>query len=255
MNGDELAEAEAALSDATPPSLANANENLASDIVDLNRKLKSLEKEKTKLEDQLKNAEAEAAKRSDAGPPRNRNEFDLDQADWAELAEQGTVKYRMPCLRPEGWKLTDEKVNELGLAPDDREAIRAAYQRSYDRVWKALRPLCIKAVGNEQAVDVLGPDTCIHVIVDVAHKRDKDAADEAMRQLGEVRAGLRPAPAPGTPTHPTFETFWTMTGELGRFEADLAQTFGPEDAHRLAYSDKMCAGHSTFGGPGPRTPK
>ena len=38
------------------------------------------------------------------------------------------------------------------------------------------------------------------------------------------------------------------------FEADLAENFGPTEAKRLAYADGMCAGRSTFGGPGPRTP-
>ena len=155
-------------------------------------------------------------------------------------------------MRPNGWKAGPEQLNELGLSPDDEEPIRAAYQRSYDRVWKTLRPLCAKAVGNEQVVDVLGPDTCIHVIVDVARKQDKDAASEAMRLLAEVRAGQKPPPPSGIPVNPTFDVFWTMTGEMGKFEADLAQSFGPDEAHRLAYSDKMCAGHSTFGGPGPR---
>jgi hypothetical protein len=69
-----------------------------------------------------------------------------------------------------------------------------------------------------------------------------------------LSAGQRPAPASGTPLHPVFEVFWTMTGEMSQFEADLAQSFGPEEAKRIAFSDKLCVGKSTFGGPGPRKP-
>ena len=94
----------------------------------------------------------------------------------------------------------------------------------------------------------------IHVIVDVARKKDRDASSEAMRQVGEIRAGKRPPPGPGDALDPTLEAFLALTGELSEFEADLAQSFGPEEAHRLAYSDEMCAGQSTFGGPGPRKP-
>ena len=165
------------------------------------------------------------------------------------------MKYRAPCLRPDGWKPSAEALDELGLAPDDADAIRAAYKRAYDRVWKTIRPLCAKAIGNSDVVDTLGPDTCTHVIVDAAHRQDGPALNEAMRQLAETRAGLRPAPAPGTPEHPVFELFWALTGELGSFETDLAQTFGPEEAKRLAFAKDMCAGASTFGGPGPRKPE
>lgn len=38
------------------------------------------------------------------------------------------------------------------------------------------------------------------------------------------------------------------TGEAKMFESDLAQSFGPEEAHRIAYSDELCVGSSHFGG-------
>jgi hypothetical protein len=46
-----------------------------------------------------------------------------------------------------------------------------------------------------------------------------------------------------------------LTGEAKIFEADLAKNLGPEEAHRVAFSDKICASRSTFGGPGPREKK
>ena len=73
-----------------------------------------------------------------------------------------------------------------------------------------------------------------------------------MRQVAEIRAGQRPAPVAGKEQNPVFDLFYALTGEMGAFESELAQTFGPEEAKRLAYSKEICAGHSTFGGPGPR---
>jgi len=246
----EAAEAQAKKSEA----LSSANDNLAGDIANLNRRLQGIEKEKARLKDQLTQAEAELARRTDGAAPRTRPEFDLDQDDWAELAKTGSVKFRVPCLRPQGWTPGPEQANELGLGPDDPETIRAAYQRSYDRLWKVIGPLCEKAVGSAQIADVLGPDTCTHVVTDIARRQDREGATEAMRAVSELRAGIQNEASASVAESPVYKVFWALTGELPKFEADLAQSFGPEEAHRLAYSPEMCAGHSTFGGPGPREP-
>jgi hypothetical protein len=49
-----------------------------------------------------------------------------------------------------------------------------------------------------------------------------------------VRAGLRPEPRE-KPQHPIFENLMAVTGEMKRFEADLAESFGPEEAKRIAW--------------------
>jgi hypothetical protein len=43
-----------------------------------------------------------------------------------------------------------------------------------------------------------------------------------------------------------------LTGEQRVFEDELARTFGPVEAHRLAIADAMCGYSSTWAGPGPR---
>jgi hypothetical protein len=50
-----------------------------------------------------------------------------------------------------------------------------------------------------------------------------------------VRAGLQPVPDPDKPQHPVFEGLWALTGEMARFEADLTESFGPDEAKRLAW--------------------
>ena len=38
-------------------------------------------------------------------------------------------------------------------------------------------------------------------------------------------------------------------------EGDLAQSLGPEEAHRVTYAEGMCMGQHSFGGGGPREPE
>jgi hypothetical protein len=250
----DAAEAAVSLSPKDRGDYAAANDELARDIAELNRRLRGVETQKTQLEQQLLQARERLAAATDGAAPRTRNDFDLNQEDWAELAKDGTVKFRVPCLRTESWKPGLQTLDQLGLAPGDGPALAEAYKKSNQRMWSTIRPLCIAAIGKADVVDTLGPDTCMHVVVDIARKQDSEAASEAMRQVAEVRAGLRPAPAPGARMHPVMEIFLAATGEQGRFEADLMESFGPEEAHRLAYAEGMCAGRSTFGGPGPRKP-
>ena len=230
------------------PDAARSSEDVQREISDLNRRLYGIEKEKAKLEAQLARAEREFSRQSERGAARPRHEFDLDEQDWRELAKNGSVKYRRPCLEEKGWKARPEDLELLGLGADDGEILRAAFRRSYDRVWKTVRPLCAKVIADADIVDSLGPDTCIHVVVDAARRQDGALADEAIRQVAETRAGMRALSAPGASQHPVFQMFWMLTGEMRTFEADLAESFGPDEAKRVAYAKALCHGHSTFGG-------
>jgi hypothetical protein len=230
------------------PAPVHSGERLVLEISDLNRKLYAVEMEKARLEASLARAERELSRQADGGMLRARHEYDLDEQDWQKLAKTGTIKYRHPCLEEKGWKPRPEELELLGLGADDAEVLRAAFRRSYDRVWKTVRPLCAKVIGDADVVDSLGPDTCIHVVVDASRRQDNAQADLAIRQVSETRAGQRALPAPGAATHPVFRLFWLLTGEMRAFEADLAESFGPEEAKRVAYAKALCHGHSTFGG-------
>jgi hypothetical protein len=56
---------------------------------------------------------------------------------------------------------------------------------------------------------------------------------ETRRQVAEVHAGLRAPPAAGEPQSPLFQALLLMSSEGKRFEADLAESFGPEEAQRI----------------------
>ena len=159
------------------------------------------------------------------------------------------MKYRVPCFRESGWDFTAKKLNDLGLAPQDGAPIKEAYRRSNERLWKELRPMCAAAIGTTlDVIDKIGPDQCPHLIYDAASRADKDAAAEAHTQVAEIRAGLRAEPGPNEKVHPVMKLFLMLTNANKVFEGDLAKSFGPEEAHRLAMSDDMCSQNSRWGG-------
>lgn len=243
----ERAFAEAAAAADAP--LAKANENLTSQVSEYRKRLEHVATERASLEEKLRKAEAALAGTQDGGAPRTRHEYDLDKEDWAELAAKGTVKFRTPCLRPGGWAPKPEEMDKLGLAPQDSATLKEAYARAYQRAWAQIRPLCQAALGSStDAVDKIGVDSCAHLVYDVAQSADQEATAEAHTQAAEIRAGQRPEPGPNDKVHPVTRLFLALTAQLPAFEADLAKSFGPEEAHRLVFADGMCRSDDRWGG-------
>lgn len=247
--GEKAFDAKVAANAANPGEtpLAQANENLVAQVSEYRSRLEAIAAQKIELEQKLKKSEEKLA--ADGSAPRTRAEYDLNQEDWAELAKKGQVKFRFPCFKESGWEVAPSKLNELGLAPQDGATIKDAYQRSYERIWKELRPMCAAAIGTSaEVVDKIGADACPHLIYDAAAKADKEAAAEAHTQVAEIRAGLRAEPGPNEKVHPVMKLFLLLTGANKVFEGDLAKSFGPEEAHRLAMSDDMCTSNNRWGG-------
>jgi ferric-dicitrate binding protein FerR (iron transport regulator) len=230
------------------------------DVASLRSKVAELERERLDLEQQLRTLENGLAEVSETAPSNGRqknglepHDFDLDQADWKALAAQGRVHYLVPCMSPKGqtWVPDERALSALSLSPEDGQLLAEAYRRSNERLWATVRPLCVKAIGNEAIVDLLGGTTCMQIVQSTARADDPQAADDAFRRVAEVRAGLQPAPDPAKPQHPVFEGLWAMTGEMARFEADLIDSFGPDEAKRLAWHGG-CMNVQTLGvGPAP----
>jgi hypothetical protein len=229
--------------------LGQANQNLARQVSDYRSRLESVSAEKTALEAKLKKSEAILAAAQDGAIAVPHHDFDLSPDDWKELAKSGIVKFQMPCMniKENPWTPSSKVLDELGLAPQDAATIRSVYARSNQRMWAALKPLCAQAIGSTDIAERIGPDTCIHLVLDIESERSRDQAMTARRQAAEIRAGLRPEPAPSDAMHPVLKLFLVTTAETKLFEADLAQSFGPEEAHRLVYSDTLCMGRNTFG--------
>jgi hypothetical protein len=240
--------------------LVTANQNLAGNVREYKDRLQALEGEKDTLEKKLAAAEQKLASTApDGAVIPKKSAFDLAPEDWAELAKTGTIKYEVPCFTRTRTGMRDRTsfdLDKLGLAPTDFPQIQAAYAKSRDRLWNTIVPLCAQAVGSADVAEKLGPNTCIHLVLDLARANDPKGTNDALYAVGDIRAGARPMPGPNENVPSVEKMFLALTAESGAFEADLAQSFGPEEAHRLAYArDGMCLGTSEFGGPGPREPK
>lgn len=226
-----------------------ANQNLAESIKQYKDRLSRVEGEKQKLEKGL--AEVEEKLRvaeADGMVPKRKSDFDLGPDDYAALAEEGTMKYRTPCIRPKGWTASPEWLSKAGLLPQDKETLEQAFRNSSARQWeKTVRPACIEQMGSAEIVDKLGHDTCVHLILNLEGQKNREAVEKAAEMVLQIRAGKRPPPGALEAQHPVFRIFYALTGELKAFESELAQSFGPEEAHRIAFSEELCVNQSTWG--------
>jgi hypothetical protein len=82
-------------------------------------------------------------------------------------------------------------------------------------------------------VDLLGPRSCLNMLEQAAMSNDPKAYWGVRRQVGEVHPGMRAPPEAGPSRDPLFDVYMALTSEAQLFEADLAQSFGPEEAERI----------------------
>ncbi len=211
-------------------SLLAANANLSQAIGEYNRRLNAITAEKATLQQKLTSAQEQlAASGNDANAPL-KDPYDLSTDDWKQLAAKGTVRIRMPCLAKDPWSPTADELQKMGLAPSDGPAVHEAYVKANQRIWADMRPLCAAALGGDaQVADRLGVNVCMNVVQDTA------GVDGSARRVAEMRAGLRPLPGAGDTVDGPTRMMLDLTHEQQVFEADLASSFGPDEAHRILY--------------------
>ncbi|HKO89745.1 MAG TPA: hypothetical protein VJU61_01250 [Polyangiaceae bacterium] len=193
--------------------------------------VKELEQKRSALREELRAVESAIQQ---SGAPQA-YQFDLTKDQWKELAAAGRIKYRVPCqVSPKTqWTLGEALMNDLGLSPDDREPIAEAVGRSSARMWATVQPKCAEIVRQDEVVELLGFNGCSTLIEQHAQKKDPLAIHSAQRAAAEVRAGLHEAPLDASPLQ---QLYLALTAEGSHFEADLAESFGPEEAKRIWHS-------------------
>jgi hypothetical protein len=246
----------AASAQETEDPLLAANANLAASVHEYKQRLESIESEKKAIEKRLGEAQERlAAAENDGQVPVSRGDYDLSQDDWKQLAANGEVRARMPCSADE-WTLDAKSLTKMGLAPQDAQPIQEALKQVNAQAWSTVRPLCIKAVqGNAQIVDMLGMATCQQLVFQ-AGRQAKENTDEEMHEVAEIRAGMRPLPKNLDDLGSVGKMMYEMSGESSALEKSLAQSIGPDDAHRFVYGgDEGCWNNSTWAaGPRPKMP-
>jgi hypothetical protein len=225
-----------------PSDLAKANQNLTESLQACDRKL-----------DELKNATPSVVASAAPQEPRERdggrfggrrNRGEPTAEDWDRMAQLGTVRVRVPCVRDTPWTPNARAVERLGLAPDDTKALTDAYARSNKRVTDVVRPLCAKVLGSAEVADKVGVSACMDAIQNSARKASPENAKASLTHVAEVQAGKRPAA--GAATDPLSELALALANESKAFESDLAQKLGPDDAKRIAYDPSLCSDRRTF---------
>jgi hypothetical protein len=215
-------------------ALLAANAKLVSSLQECNRRLADLGQKR--VAPPVAQPTATASSRM-----RGQGRRETTGPDWERYAKQGVVPYNIPCLRDTPFTPSERQLDRLGLAPQDGNVLRDAYQKSNQRVMAQLRPLCAKVLGSEQLADRVGASACMSAIVDGARKENPDKMRDALARVGEVNAGKRPPPEAGPALEPVEALMLAFTAESKAFEADLAATLGPEDAHRIAASRMLCS--------------
>jgi len=215
-------------------ALAAANANLVSSLQECNRRLSELGQKRVATPAPPPTATASSRE-------RGQGRRETPAPDWERYAKQGVVPYNVPCLRETPFTPSPRQLDRLGLAPQDANVLRDAYKKSNERVMAQLQPLCAKVLGNPELAARVGSTACMSAIVDSARKENPDKMRDALARVAEVNAGKRAAPDPGQGVEPVEALMLAFTGESKAFEADLAATLGPEDAHRIASSRTLCS--------------
>jgi hypothetical protein len=222
----------------SPPDLNLASSAPHAQVERLRSKLAEVAREKRELEAQLQAVEGELNRRANVPRTGDPQEFELDAEDWKALAAEGRIKYRIPCVLPPEATYGNLRgaLDKLGLSPEEGDVLTEMHRRSNARVWSTLRPLCVELAGSAEVVDQLGASNCLSLI-ERASEKDGKASLASRRRVAEVHAGLAPAPSDASPgaaqRDPLFTALLAVTSEARRFQSDLAQSFGPEEAKRI----------------------
>jgi hypothetical protein len=222
-------------SDESP--LEKANQNLTNQLHECDRRLALLGEKPVGTVPSGTAANDDRDRGRDGGRSR-RFGGEPTKEDWERMAEMGVVRTRVPCIRDKPWTPNERVVNRLGLAPQDTEVLKAAYEASNKRMTEQIRPLCAQVLGSPEAADKVGMSSCVEVIQNAARKTNADEAKAALTRVAESQAGKREAPKGGPPIEQLAQA---LTNESKTFEKDLAAKLGPEEAKRLANAPELCA--------------
>src|SRR5580658_7440500 len=222
-----------------------ANANLAESLHQCSESLAALMGDKARLEQQLEGERTSEADASRTARARRMARRDPSQSDWKQLASAGTIRYVLPCA---SFNPTPEVLDRLGLGQTDVPAIRSAFAAAREAAWAQIGPLCATALGGP--ADRVGLDSCAQVILDAERKTSPADADNAMRAVGAVKAGLAdPSTLPAN--DPVGAAFLVFTGIAKDAESQLASVLGPDDARAAVFGDGSCSRMSEFTTSGP----
>jgi hypothetical protein len=225
-------------------SLRTANANLVESLREADRTIAQL-REQNGMPPAPSARPEPRAEEADAGRGRRgRGRGEPTVEDWERMAQVGTVRVRVPCMRDKPWTPNQRVLDRLGLAPSDAATIRDAYEHSNKRMAEQIKPLCVKTLGSAEAADRVGPKACSDAILAGAKRTDPEGTQKSLVRVAEINAGKTDAKPAADPAAAE-QLLLAMTKESKAFEAELASKLGPEEAKRLAWAPEMCSDRTT----------
>jgi hypothetical protein len=224
-------------------SLRSANANLVESLHNADKTIAQLREQLATSPSATPQKPDERQEERDAGRGRRRGRGEPTTEDWERMAQVGTVRVRVPCMRDKPWTPNARVLDRLGLAPQDATTIRDAYEHSNKRMAEQIKPLCVKALGSAEAADRVGPKACSDAILAGAKRTDPEGTQKSLVRVAEINAGKPVKPTTDSPA--AEQLLLAMTKESKAFEADLAAKLGPEEAKRLAWAPEMCSDRTT----------
>lgn len=224
-------------------SLRKANENLVESLHQADQTIAQLRDQLGAQPRPSASAKPEEREERDAGF-RRRNRGEPTAEDWERMAQLGAVRVRMPCLRDKPWTPNQRVLDRLGLAPQDANVIRDAYEHSNKRMADQIKPLCTKTLGSAEAADRVGSKACVDAILAGAKRSDPEGMQKSVVRVAETNAGKDVKVGDSGAE----QLLLAMTKETKAFEAELAQKLGPEEAKRVAYAPEMCTDRAVVRG-------
>jgi hypothetical protein len=228
-------------------ALRSANENLIRSLHECDRALLSARAHAPPAAVASATPSAASARPTELpAPPRT---MEPSKEELEGFAERGVVRVRAPCLLDKPWMPSSRSLDRLGLAPHDADSIHEVFERSNRRLGADILPLCSRVLGGAKVAVRIGPRVCADAIMNWARDADPEGTKAVLRRVAEANAGRRELTA--SPDAPAVEQLLVaMAREMKAFESDLASSFGPEEARRLAWAPEMCAYSASMRGDG-----
>ncbi|WP_394842021.1 hypothetical protein LZC95_33710 [Pendulispora brunnea] len=166
----------------------------------------------------------------------DRSDLRPEREEWKALAEQGTLKFGVPCRMPDGFTPpADEAIVREGLTKIDIRNLGDAYKRSTARIQSMESTACAEVLMiTLDSANRIGSKTCLAILEEQWLHEDPSI----FRVIAEIRSGER-AREPVT-LSPLARYYLGLTEEMDNFEADLARLGGIERARKIMASPLAC---------------
>ena len=182
-------------------------------------------------------------KKADDDEHPKRNYFHLSQEELAASAAKGELRVRMPNFEGKEITVKPEVASDVGIRPEEAEAIKGIYGRSAQRVSAGLQAYYREIGGDPNLASTLSNFTILQELR--AKALDGDYAN-AVRQMANERAGLVPLSDPASGSA-VFRAYRMMWAEDDRVVSEVEALLGPSRAEQFLNHPSSDHGDHTWG--------